>query len=108
MGASLFAEYESLMRRERLFSGSILDADEREALLNAFIGVCDWTHIYFLWRPNPRDEADNHVIELAIAGGANAIVTKNLRDFRRMELLFPDLLILAPRDFMEKSSSWEP
>jgi hypothetical protein len=34
----------------------------------------------FLWRPNLPDEADNHVIELAVAGGASAVVTNNVRD----------------------------
>jgi len=37
--------------------------------------------IYFLWRPNLRDEADNHLVELAVAGGAQAVVTRNKRDF---------------------------
>jgi hypothetical protein len=27
------------------------------------------------WRPHLRDEGDNHLVELAIAGGAEAIVT---------------------------------
>lgn len=26
-----------------------------------------WTRIYFGWRPNLRDEADNHLVELAVA-----------------------------------------
>jgi hypothetical protein len=30
------------------------------------------------WRPNLRDEGDNHLVELAIAGGAEAIVTYNV------------------------------
>ena len=25
---------------------------ERESLLNAFIAVCRWIHVYYLWRPN--------------------------------------------------------
>ncbi|MDD5028207.1 MAG: PIN domain-containing protein [Rhodoferax sp.] len=36
---------------------------------------CRLTEIYYLWRPNLRDEADNHVLELAVAAGAQAIIT---------------------------------
>ena len=44
------------------------------------------------------DEADNHVVELAVAGGATAIVTRNVRDFARMELRFARLAVLDPRE----------
>jgi predicted nucleic acid-binding protein len=39
-------------------------------------------------------EADNHLVELAIAGNAQIIVTRNVNDFRRSQLLFPQLKIL--------------
>jgi hypothetical protein len=38
--------------------------------------------VYFLWRPNLPDEADNHLIELALAGAAQTIVTHNLNDLQ--------------------------
>jgi predicted nucleic acid-binding protein len=36
--------------------------------------------VYHAWRPNLPDEADNHLLELAVAAQADAIVTRNLRD----------------------------
>jgi len=107
MGAALFAEYESLLGRDELFRRSPLDASRREVVFNAFLSVCRWTRIYYLWRPNLRDEADNHVIELAVAGGASAIVTKNVRDFRATELQFPDLQVLKPEALLEEMDRWE-
>ncbi len=105
MGASLFAEYEALMSRHQLFEGSVLSSDERDEVLDAFLSVCRWTRIYFLWRPNLRDEADNHVLELAVAGGAEAIITKNTRDFVRGDLAFPGIRILTPVEILKEIRS---
>lgn len=56
----------------------------------------------YLWRPNLRDEGDNHVVELAVAGGASTIITNNVADFRDSDLRFPDIRILTPRDLMKE------
>ncbi len=69
---------------------------EREEVFDIFMGVCDWTHIYYGWRPNLADESDNHLIELAVAGGVEAIVTRNVRDLLRAELHFPALAVITP------------
>ena len=102
MGAALFAEYEDVMGRDPLFHGCRLDAGEREELLDVFLSRCEWTRVYYLWRPNLRDEADNHLVELAVAGAAECIVTRNLRDLRAMELRFPGLRVVAPEAFLEE------
>jgi len=102
MGQSLLLEYEDVLGREPVFRKCPLSAVERRELFEAFLSVCDWVHIYYRWRPNLRDEGDNHVFELAIAGGAVAIVTNNVGDFRSGELRFPGLQILAPRDALRE------
>ena len=101
MGAALFHEYEDLLARPELMKQSPLTPPERQQLFGAFLTVCEWVRIYFLWRPNLPDEADNHLIELALAGGADVIVTNNVRDVRRGELSFPQLRILTPREFLK-------
>jgi putative PIN family toxin of toxin-antitoxin system len=104
MGTALFAEYEDVLGRQALFAGCRLTLDERSELLDIFLSVCRWTRIYYGWRPNLPDEADNHLIELAIAGGATRVVTRNLRDVARMELRFPSLLVLDPEAFLQELS----
>jgi predicted nucleic acid-binding protein len=101
IGAALYSEYLDVCGRTELFVGSKLIMSEREEVLDAFFSACHWIEIYFLWRPNLSDEADNHLLELAVAGGAAAIITRNIRDFRRAELQFPQIEILTPEVFLE-------
>ncbi|MHB8253526.1 MAG: PIN domain-containing protein [Acidiferrobacter sp.] len=60
-----------------------------------------WVSVYYGWRPNLRDEGDNHLIELAIAGSAVAIITHNIGDLRGGEMVFPDLRIMTPSECLE-------
>ena len=103
MAAALFAESEDVLGRSGLFQGCRLTQDERETLLDAYVARCRWTRIYFGWRPNLTDEGDNHLIELAVAGGAGSIVTRNIRDFERAELRFPYLRFRTPEAFLEET-----
>ena len=100
IGQALFLEYEDVLSRRDLFRSSPLTREERNLLFADFLSVCEWVSVYFTWRPNVPDEADNHIVELAVAGGARMIVTNNVRDFRGMELRFPGLRILTPRELL--------
>ena len=96
MGNALSAEYESVMERPEIISKCRLNREEIDHLLNAFLNVSEWVEIYYSWRPNLRDEGDNHLIELAVAGNAKIVATNNIRDFRAAELSFPNISILTP------------
>ncbi len=102
LGPALLAEYEDVLGREKLFVGSVLSERERAEVFDGFLSRCKWTEVYYAWRPNLPDEADNHLIELAVAAQADAIVTRNLRDLTRGELKFPSLAILTPEQCLEK------
>src|SRR5207302_7393846 len=66
-GQKLFAEYEDVLGRPRLFQRSPLSDKERGDVFDALLSVSEWVQVFFLWRPNLPDEGDNHVIELAVA-----------------------------------------
>ena len=100
MAAALLSEYEDVLGRSRLFAKSRLNAGERDELFDIFVAHCRWTRIYFGWRPNLRDEGDNHLVELAVAGGADCIVSHNQRDLRSGELTFPGLRVLTPAQLL--------
>ena len=102
MGAALLAEYEDVLGRKLLFARSRLSVGERNELFDIFLAHCEWTRIYFGWRPNLRDESDNHLVELAVAGGASHVVTRNVRHVGRMELRFPQLSVVTPEKFIKE------
>jgi putative PIN family toxin of toxin-antitoxin system len=102
IGETLFLEYEDVMGRRKLFQRSPLSKLERQHLLEAFLSVCEWVHLYYGWRPNLADEGDNHLMELAVAGGVDWIVTNNVTDFRRAELRFPQIGIVRPGEFLRE------
>ena len=96
MSATLFLEYDDVLNRPELFKAARLDAFERARLFDIFVSKCIFIDVYYKWRPNLRDEGDNHIIELAIAANANVIVTSNLRDFDKSDLRFDQLQIMTP------------
>ena len=102
MGTALMAEYEDVLGRAKLFEGSRLAAPDRSRLLDIFLAHCRWTRVYFGWRPNLRDEGDNHLVELAVAGGAGFVVTHNIRHLKVMELSFPGLALATPAQLLSK------
>ncbi|MFO1292355.1 MAG: PIN domain-containing protein [Rubrivivax sp.] len=102
MGTALLAEYEDVLSRADLFAGCRLSAAERDELLDIFLAACEWIRVYFGWRPNLPDEADHHLVELAVAGRASVIVSRNLRDLAPAELVFSGLRCMAPETFVQE------
>ena len=98
---TLFHEYDSLVTRPSVIARCPLKPRERAELLDAFLGTCTWVRISFRWRPNLVDESDNHLMELAVAGGAKTIITNNVRDLRSGELVFPDIDIMTPAESLK-------
>ncbi len=73
----------------------------RGEVFDGLLSRCRWVEVFYAWRPNLPDEADNHLIELAVAAQAEVIVTRNLRDVARGELKFPSLRVMTPEQCLE-------
>lgn len=99
-GNALWLEYEDLLGRP-VWTDATTDKERRQVLA-ALARVGRWVTIYYGWRPNLPDEADNHLFELAMAGGAAAIITHNVRDIHRGELLLDRLQVLTPAAYLEE------
>ena len=102
MGTALFNEHEAVLSRTELFAHCRLSATERDTLLDIYLARCEWIRIYYTWRPNLPDEADNHVMELAVAGDASVLVSRNRRDFDAAQLRFPQIRVHTPEDFLKE------
>jgi uncharacterized protein len=102
MSRSLYLEYEDVLDRSDIFRRARLNFEERQTLFDVFVGKCALTDVYFRWRPNLRDEGDNHLIELAVAGNAGIVATNNLRDFDGTDLRFDQIRIISPGDFLRE------
>jgi putative PIN family toxin of toxin-antitoxin system len=79
LSTALLFEYEEVLKRNR----EILNLSEGaiEHLLDSLCSRSEHHKIHFLWRPRLPDAGDDHVLELAVASGAEWIVTHNKKDF---------------------------
>mgnify|MGYP000042828713 CR=1 FL=1 len=100
-GQKLFKEYEDVLSREHIIKNSKLSKDEIDELLNALLSISKWNEIYYLWRPNLKDEGDNHIVELAVASNSKYIITNNKKDFLDKELNF-EFEIVSAKEFLQK------
>jgi predicted nucleic acid-binding protein len=84
----LMIEYESVMTREEHLAVASLSADDVHALLDGIAAVAEPVQFVFLWRPMLRDPNDDMVLETAINGDADVLVTFNQRDFAEVTKRF--------------------
>lgn len=81
VSTALWLEYEEVLTRPaQLVAMRLTVADVRNALA-ALALVAEPVLIHYLWRPVLTDADDEHVLELAMNGRADLLVTFNQRDF---------------------------
>ena len=100
MGSTLFAEYEDVINRTEIRKLTKRSVSEVNLFLDALYSKTEWSKIYYRWRPNLKDESDNHLIELATSSGAECIVTNNTKDLLSGDLKFA-FKILTPKQLLE-------
>lgn len=71
----------------------------RTDLLDYLCIVAERQDIFFLWRPSLRDPKDEMVLEVAVAGRCDSIITYNKRDFASVQSF--DLAVYTPKEFLE-------
>ena len=78
---ALFLEYEDVLTRQEHREAHQLDEAGVQRFLAALASAIEAVEVHFAWRPQLRDASDEMVLEAAINGRADALVTFNVRDF---------------------------
>lgn len=101
LSVPLMIEYEVVLVRPEHLEASNLAVKEIGIILDALAAVGEAVRLSFLWRPMLRDPADEMVLETAVNGRAELLVTFNRRHFARAARLF-ELTIAAPGDALRR------
>ena len=75
----LMVEYEAVLTRPEHLDASGLTSRQVNEVLDALARVLIPVPLRFLWRPRLKDPADEMVLETAVNGAADRLVTFNVR-----------------------------
>lgn len=92
----LIIEYEDVLMRGKL-PRAISEKDISD-FIDFLCHIGDKQDIFFLWRPFLPDPSDDLILEVAIAGDCDAIITYNKRHFKNVERF--GLRVLDPKEFL--------
>lgn len=97
----LLIEYEAVLTRPEHLKAAGVSGTDVEGLLDAFAAVAEPVTLAYLWRPTLPDMDDDMVLEAAVNGQADSIVTFNRRDFGAPAEQF-GVLVLSPGDAVRR------
>ena len=97
----LALEYEAVCCRAEHGVAAGLSDREVEIFLTAVVALTEPVNTHFLWRPQLRDPGDEMVLEAAVNGRADVLVTFNTRDFGTVPAQF-GVEVLLPREAIRR------
>lgn len=81
LSVPLIIQYEEVLTRPEHLAAAETDARTVQRILDAFCTMSEHVEISFLWRPVLKDASDEMVLEAAVNGRADVLLTFNERDF---------------------------
>jgi putative PIN family toxin of toxin-antitoxin system len=93
----LMVEYEAVLTRREHLAASGSTAEEVNEILDAVAKVATQVRLRFLWRPQLKDPGDEMVLESAVNGGADVLVTFNDRHLAAAARRF-GIRVMRPRE----------
>src|SRR4051812_19694983 len=100
---SLFLEYEEVLKRPEQREVSGLSLADVDRVLGVLAVAIEPIAVHMRWRPQLKDPDDELVLEAAVNGRADALVTDNVRDVRDVAARF-GIRIARPVDLEELRS----
>ena len=97
LSVPLAMEYEAVCGRSEHRMEAGLSSRQVEVFLDAIVAMAEPVRTHFLWRPQLRDPNDEMVLETAVNGRANVLVTFNVRDYGTAVAQF-GVAVLLPRE----------
>jgi putative PIN family toxin of toxin-antitoxin system len=100
----LFFEYDAKCTSIEHWTAACLTEDQAHIFVDGLAGLIEPVKTHYLWRPMLRDPNDEMVLEAAVNGRSEAIITFNLRDFGtapetfNIEVLTPSVAIRRIRN----------
>ena len=101
LSTPLLLEYEAKCKEPGHLAAFGLTEAEVDVVLNVLAARAERVETSYRWRPQLRDANDEMVLEAAVNGRADALVTFNERDFATAAPRF-DLELIGPRDLLRR------
>lgn len=98
---ALVLEYEAVCSRQEHRVAAGLTPREVMNFVDAVAALAEPVASHFIWRPQLKDPADEMVLEAAVNGHADGIVTFNRRDFGLSPKRF-GIAVWLPRQVLHK------
>ncbi len=98
---ALFLEYEDVLKRPEQREISGLTVVQVDAALASLAATIEPVEVRFAWRPQLADPNDEMVLDAAVNGQADALITHNLADFAVVAPRF-GLMLLSPGELLRK------
>ena len=97
----LFAEYEAVATRPEHLEAAGATRAEVENVLDVLARFAERIEIHYLWRPRLRDPDDDMVLEAAVNGRSEAILTFNGADFGDVSGQF-GIAVVTPGELLRR------
>ena len=98
---AVFLEYEAVLLRpeQRLATG--MTENDVAGFVASLASAAEPVEVHFQWRPQLPDPADELILEAAVNGRADAIVSHNVRDFQAAAKAF-GMPVLTPAQVLQE------